>query len=199
LHHTATIIEVACSFSFENIMKNTFPLFMLPIAAITCPAYGIQYMNVEQAQHALFPQAQSFAENFIELNDDMRDRIEEMSDVRQRWKKQEVWKAMDGDQFLGWLIVDKVIGKHEFITYATAISPQGDVIGIEIMDYRETYGGEVGQKTWRDQFVGSTIESQLKLNSDIQNISGATLSCRNITNGVKRLLALHRLVLKHAQ
>ena len=35
----------------------------------------------------------------------------------------------------------------------------------------------------------------LKLGGDIRNITGATLSCRNVTNGVKRLLALHALLL----
>ncbi|MDG6777936.1 FMN-binding protein [Thiomicrorhabdus sp. zzn3] len=177
-------------------MKSYLPLFAIPVAAITSPAYGIQYMTVEQAQQALFPQASAFAENFVQLNDDQRDQIEALSDVRQRWKKQKVWKAMQADQQVGWFIVDKVIGKHEFITYAAAIDMNGDVIGIEIMDYRETYGGEVGQENWRKQFVGVDLKSPLKLNQDIQNISGATLSCRNVTNGVKRLLALHNTVLQ---
>ena len=38
--------------------------------------------------------------------------------------------------------------------------------------------------------------AHLKLDEDIQNISGATLSCRHLTDGVKRLLALYDLVLK---
>ncbi|HEY4639240.1 MAG TPA: FMN-binding protein [Candidatus Udaeobacter sp.] len=32
----------------------------------------------------------------------------------------------------------------------------------------------------------------------MKNISGATLSCRHITDGVKRLLALHEIVLKRS-
>ncbi|MDG6773041.1 FMN-binding protein [Thiomicrorhabdus sp. ZW0627] len=177
-------------------MKAFNPLFMLPVAAITCPAYGIQYLSVEQAQQVLFAQATQFTENTIKLNSEQRDRIEEISDVRQRWKKQQAWKAYDGETFIGWFIVDKVIGKHEFITYATALSPQGEVLGIEIMDYRETYGGEVNEAFWKKQFIGTTKNSPLTLNEDIQNISGATLSCRNVTNGVKRLLALYEVVLK---
>jgi hypothetical protein len=37
----------------------------------------------------------------------------------------------------------------------------------------------------------------LKLDSDIKNISGATLSCRHITDGVKRLLSFYEIALKH--
>lgn len=177
-------------------MKSIFPLFMLPVAAITCPAYGMQYLSVEQAQQALFSKTASFTEHFITLSDDQRDAIQKISDVRQRWKQQKIWKAYEGDQFLGWFIVDKVIGKHEFITYATALSPDGDVLGIEIMEYRESYGSEVNQQDWKDQFVGRDKNSPLELEEDIRNISGATLSCRNVTNGVKRLLALYEVILK---
>jgi Na+-translocating ferredoxin:NAD+ oxidoreductase RnfG subunit len=52
-------------------------------------------------------------------------------------------------------------------------------------------------KKWRAQFVGKTSKSTLKLDSDIKNISGATLSCRHITDGVKRLLAFYEIALKH--
>jgi uncharacterized protein with FMN-binding domain len=47
---------------------------------------------------------------------------------------------------------------------------------------------------WRAQFVGKRAGSPLQLDVDIVNISGATLSSRNITVGVRRLLATHALV-----
>ncbi|BCN93476.1 hypothetical protein THMIRHAM_12610 [Thiomicrorhabdus immobilis] len=177
-------------------MKSIAPLFLLPVAAITCPAYGIQYLSVQQAQTALYPQANQFTENFIELTATQKEQIESISDVRQRWKQQKTWKAYKGDEFLGWFIVDKVIGKHEFITYAAAISAQGEILNIEIMDYRETYGGEVNEASWKSHFKGVDKNSPLELEQDIPNISGATLSCRNVTNGVKRLLALYEVALK---
>jgi Na+-transporting NADH:ubiquinone oxidoreductase subunit NqrC len=66
------------------------------------------------------------------------------------------------------------------------------------MDYRETYGGEIRNEKWRNQFVGKTSNSTLKLDKDIKNISGATLSCRHITDGVKRLLAFYDVALKRS-
>ena len=54
------------------------------------------------------------------------------------------------------------------------------------MVYRETYGYEIRNDKWRAQFVGKNANSKLKLDDDIKNISGATLSCRHITDGVKR-------------
>jgi Na+-translocating ferredoxin:NAD+ oxidoreductase RnfG subunit len=93
-------------------------------------------------------------------------------------------------------MVDEVIGKHEFITYATAIGADGRVLGIEIMSYRETHGGQVREPGWRKQFVGKSVGDPFKLDQDIQNISGATLSCRNVMDGVKRLLVIQQMFLK---
>jgi len=69
------------------------------------------------------------------------------------------------------------------------------VRGIEILEYRENYGGEVRYAAWRGQFAGKTAADPVKLEHDIRNISGATLSCRHVTEGVRRLLALHEIVL----
>ena len=44
--------------------------------------------------------------------------------------------------------------------------------------------------------MGKNANSTLKLDDDIKNISGATLSCRHITDGVKRLLAFYEIALR---
>jgi len=56
----------------------------------------------------------------------------------------------------------------------------------------------VSAPAWRAQFVGKRGGSPLRLGNDIRNISGATLSSKHITDGVKRLLATHAVVLAPA-
>ncbi|WP_407276330.1 FMN-binding protein [Halothiobacillus sp. DCM-1] len=175
-------------------MRYTPLFFLAPMVLVQAQAN--EYFSTETAQKALFPAATSFTAKPLALDDAARDEIERLSDVRQRWKEQPVWEAFDQQKFLGWYIEDRVIGKHEFIRYALAISPAGKVIGIEIMEYLETYGDQVREASWRGQFIGRDEHSGFKLGRDIQNISGATLSCRNLTNGVKRLLVLQQLYLK---
>lgn len=72
----------------------------------------------------------------------------------------------------------------------------GSVKQIEILEYRETYGSEVRGAAWRQQFVGKTAASPVRLNKDIANITGATLSSKHITDGVRRVLAVYDLALK---
>jgi hypothetical protein len=86
------------------------------------------------------------------------------------------------------LFIDQVLGKHDFITYAVGIDAGGKVKGVEIMDYRETYGGQIRDKAWRQTFVGKTSKDPLKLDKDIPSISGATLSSKHVTDGVRRIL-----------
>ena len=81
-----------------------------------------------------------------------------------------------------------MVGKHEYITVAIGINANGTVKQIEIMEDRESYGYEVRDAAWRAQFVGKSVASPLQLNVDIKNISGATLSSKHVTDGVKRIL-----------
>jgi hypothetical protein len=172
-------------------MRDPISVIWLAPAAllIGSPVSGTTYLTVEQAQHLLFPEAQMTART-VTLTAEQAKAIEKASKTRVRERALKVWSASNG----GWFYLDQVIGKHELITYGLALDPAGTVRGIEILDYRETYGGEVRDPKWRAQFVGKRAGSPLQLDVDIVNLSGATLSSRNITVGVRRLLATHALV-----
>ena len=174
-------------------MKDWIPLVVAPaaIAGSAVPGFANTYLTVEQAQQAIFPGA-SFTQVNIALTADQQRNIESRSGVRLRTRDLKVWKVSGG----GWFIVDEVLGKHEYITYALGLNAGGAVKQIEILDYRETYGYEVREVSWRQQFVGKTSQAPLKLDGDIRNISGATLSSRHITDGVRRLLVTYEVALR---
>ncbi len=163
------------------------------------PAWCADYLTREQAQQALFPQAERFIDASIELNPAQQDRISKLSGVKQRWNRQQIWRAERAGGLLGWFVIDEVVGKHEFVTYAAGLSPEGHVVGIEILTYRETYGFQVRDAQWRAAFRDKTARDRFKLGDDIPLLTGATLSCRNVANGVKRLLALQQVVLARVE
>src|SRR5512140_368249 len=147
-------------------MKTEFALVALLVSALVAPsAFAVQYLTVDQAQRAIFPD-KSFTTAPVKLTSLQRKVIEQASGVRVLHAEQQVWRVSGG----GWFIVDEVVGKHEFITYAAGLNPDGSVKQIEIMDYRETYGGQIRDQKWRAQFVGKNSRSTLKLDSDIKNI-----------------------------
>ena len=166
------------------------------VLAVPCVRAAV-YHTVESAQKACFPEAAEFIPAEVTLTKAQMKAIEQDSGVSVRRATQRVWRAVRNGEFLGWLIVDEVLGKHEFITWALALKPDGGVKSLEVMEYRETYGYEIRNADWRAQFPGKRHGARLKLDDDIKNISGATLSCRHITDGVKRLLSFYELVLRH--
>jgi hypothetical protein len=164
------------------------------LAALTtlAPVYASAkiYVSVEQAQKLIFPGLVLTATPFL-LSDTVQSQMTQASSVRHPFRGDRVWRGADGS----WFIVDEVIGKHEMITYAVGLKPDGSVKGIEILEYVESYGYEVAEASWRKQFVGKRVSDPLKLGNDVQNISGATLSSKHLTDGVKRLLVFHQAVL----
>jgi Na+-translocating ferredoxin:NAD+ oxidoreductase RnfG subunit len=176
---------------------NPWITFLVPpamIAAADCLA--VQYLTVEQAQRVLFPDASDFEARPVVLDSAQIAAIESATGVAVRTPRHDVWAARRDAALRGWFVVDEVIGKHELITYALALSPEGRILGIEVLAYRENYGYEIRNPAWRAQFAGKSRADALTLDSDIRNITGATLSCRHVTEGVRRLLAVHALALR---
>ena len=176
---------------------SEFARWLAPVAIVAVQqCYAAQYLSVEQAQAAIFGNASHFVPASLKLSKEQVLAIEAASGVSMRSNEQRVWEARTDAGLLGWFIVDQVIGKHELITYAVGLNADGSVRQIEVMEYREAYGYEVRNPAWRRQFVGKRAGDTLVLDQDIKNITGATLSCRHITEGVKRLLALYRVALR---
>jgi hypothetical protein len=167
-------------------------LLLIPFSplALVAPAYAVTYLTVEQAQTLMF-EGRVLTRDFRALTPAQMQAIESASGVKVTNAQLSAWRDDAG----GWFLLDQVIGKHEFINYAVALDANGAVRQLEILDYHESYGGEVHLPAWRRQFVDKRHGSPLQLNADIRNISGATLSCGHITDGVRRLLATYALVL----
>ena len=110
-------------------------------------AYAKNYLTIEQAKNILWPDEQLTSVS-VKLTKQQADNIEDASDTHVRNFKLNVWKA----DTKGWFIVDQVIGKHENIDIAVAIDNQGQVKGIEVLTYRETYGDQIMHPKWRAQF-----------------------------------------------
>jgi hypothetical protein len=169
------------------------PFLLLPLALLGSPsaAYATTYLTVQQAQAQLFPGEMMHPE-FRQLSDAQIAAIRKASGEAPPGKQLKVWRASSG----GWFIVDQVIGKHEFITFALALDAGGGVKAAEIMDYREAYGDGVRNPRWLAQFIGKHAGDALKLGKPIKNISGATLSSKHVTDGIRRLLATYAIVLR---
>jgi Na+-transporting NADH:ubiquinone oxidoreductase subunit NqrC len=167
----------------------------LTAASLSSSAYATVYFTEAAVRKVMFPTATQFVDRSLTLTPVQVKTIKKAASAFVLKNKVLVWDVSGPSGKLGTLFIDQVYGKHEFITYALALGPEGEVVRIEVMDYRETYGEQVRNPTWRAQFSGKRHGQPIFLNKQIKNISGATLSCIHLTEGVRRLLATKALVL----
>ena len=174
---------------------NRFLIASLPVAALAAAAapcaYAIEYLTVEAAQKLMFPDAARFVPVGLNFTHEQWRAIDAKTHASSQARRFLVFRAERDGKAIGTVYVDEVIGKTELITYAVAIGADHRIKQVEILAYRESHGYEVRNPRWRDQFVGKGIDTPVVLGDDISSISGATLSCRHLTDGVRRILAVH--------
>ena len=100
-----------------------------------------------------------------------------------------VLRVSRGDSLLGFAVVRNVRGKDQPITFLVATDTLDRLRDVDILVYREPYGGEVAYDVWRRQFRGKSTSDRLDVGRDIRSISGATISVHAVTTGVRRALA----------
>ena len=148
------------------------------------------YLTEEEALKILFPKAQKIQAEELRLTPDQKVQIQD----RIGWKFPEesfrAFKAETDGTADGYAVIQETIGKHRPITYIVGITPQGKVFDVEIMVYRESKGSEVRRKRFNAQYEGKTSQDPISINKDIINITGATMSVRSVSAGVKRALVL---------
>jgi hypothetical protein len=169
------------------------------LAVVPVPiVVAADYLTAEEAQRALFPQADHFTEVVLSLSPAQHEQVATLAGAQPPHRSLRAYRALQGEELLGYVFVDEVIGKEDFITYAAAIDAAGRLGPLEVLSYRESHGGEIRNDSWRRQFAGRAGLAQLRVQTDIKNIAGATLSCEHVTQGVRWLMALWRVALQPA-
>jgi Na+-translocating ferredoxin:NAD+ oxidoreductase RnfG subunit len=172
------------------------------VAVITATALPAQltvaatYLTSESAQRALFPEAQSFDVLKIVPTKNELQAISRAAGPQAPHGDLHAWIARRGDLVVGYVFVDEVVGREDFITYAVGIDAQGRLRPVEILEYRESHGGEIRNQRWLAQFNGRSGVGELRFRTDIKNIAGATLSSEHVTAGVRRIVALWNTLVK---
>lgn len=101
-------------------------------------------------------------------------------------------RAREGGRDLGVAMVTEEKGRFKPITFLVHVGSDGEIGSVHVMVYRESRGDGVKRSRFLKQFQGKDVDSPLRMNRDITNLSGATMSSRAVAAGVKRVLHLVR-------
>ena len=152
--------------------------------------YAEVFLTEEDALKLMFPQSERIRKEILKLIPEKKLHVEE----RIGWKfpedSFEIYVGETGKQVDGYALIQSTIGKHKPMTYMVGIDKTGHVLNVELLVFREARGSEVRTKRFNVQYEGKTVSDPVRLNKDIINISGATMSVRSMTAGIKRGLVL---------
>jgi len=148
------------------------------------------YLANEEAARLMFPDSEKIRYEVLTLTPDQKTLIEQ----RIKWRfPEEFFECFIGEtdgKVDGWAIIQHTIGKHKPMSYMVGVDPDGEVTNVEVLIYRESRGSEVRKKRFNYQYQGKDVHDPIRINRDVINISGATMSVRSMSAGVKRALVL---------
>lgn len=99
-------------------------------------------------------------------------------------------------ELVGYLVYMHAPSKFDTFDLGVFYTKDLHISSVKLLAYREDHGGEVGSKRWLKQFIGLGKDDPIRLNNDIQGISGATISCESATKGIQQSTAfLNQIIL----
>ncbi|MBT8113616.1 MAG: FMN-binding protein [Gammaproteobacteria bacterium] len=126
----------------------------------------------------------------LTLSGDLSKQVKKILD--HRYKKIRVPYWQDGCR-TAWVLEE--IGKERPITTGFAVNSQG-LEKVKVLVFRESRGWEVKHDFFGQQFIGAKLTDKNRLDTTIDNISGATLSVNAVTSISRMALLLHEHVTK---
>ena len=148
------------------------------------------FLTEEEAVKLMFPKSQRVHKEVISLRPDQKALVESRIGWNFPEESFEVYIGETGAKVDGYAMVQNTIGKHKHMTYMVGADQNGEVLNVELLVFREARGSEVRTKRFNSQYEGKTVLDPIRINKDIINISGATMSVRSMSAGVKRVLVL---------
>jgi hypothetical protein len=148
------------------------------------------FMSEDEAVKLMLPNSQRIRRELIRLTQEKKQLIEERIGWKFPEESFEVYIGETGNTIDGYALLHNTVGKHRHMTYMVGVDDEGRCSNVELLVFREARGSEVGKKRFNAQYEGKTVSDPIRINKDIINISGATMSVRSISAGVKRVLVL---------
>lgn len=102
--------------------------------------------------------------------------------------------AWHGAEVIGHAHIDVHTVRTKSEGFMVVLDAQGQVETVRVLAFYEPLE-YLPSSRWYDRFVGRGAGDDLRLGRDIDGVSGATLSARAATEGVRRMLAYYEVLL----
>ncbi|MEN8376710.1 MAG: FMN-binding protein [Gemmatimonadota bacterium] len=147
-------------------------------------------LTVEEALREVFPGHAAVETTAWRPSAERRASMEERLGRRLFEPRYEIMEVRSASGLMGYAVVTDERGKYRPITLMVGVSPDLRVRDTAILVYRESRGGQVQRQRFLRQYRGKDSSDAIRINSDIVNISGATISVRSVNAGVRKILVV---------
>ena len=96
-------------------------------------------------------------------------------------------ETVEDDSIIGYLAVTDAPSKFHRFDYYVLFDDKEEILKVEVLHYRENYGGEICSKNWLKQFVGIDTENYSSYSRKIDGISGATISVNSLKHNLLKI------------
>jgi thiamine biosynthesis lipoprotein ApbE len=153
--------------------------------------YNIQvFLTEEQALEQMFPDCDEVLRDQLLLTEEDRKALETRLGRRIYEYGFEVYVGKEKGEVQGYAVITSEIGKFHPFDFIVAVKPNGRIEDLAVLVYRESRGGEVARRRFLHQFKGKSLKNPIRINKDIINITGATMSVVCMCEGVKKVLGV---------
>lgn len=175
---------------------SVFLVFLLSLPAFSQEIepqdnYEIQvFLTEEEALKRVFPDADEILTDRIFLSPEDRKTLEDKLNRRLFEEGFLVYIGRKGEEVLGYAVITQEIGKFRPFDFIVAVRPNGEIKDLAVLVYRESRGGDIARRRFLHQFIGKSLQNSIRIDKDIINITGATMSVVCMCEGVRKVLAL---------
>jgi len=159
----------------------------------TEPADNFQlqtYLTEEQALALVFPECDEIVADEFIMTPEEKTSLEKLLSRRLYEDGFRTYVGKRDGSIRGYAIITEEIGKFHPFTFVVGVDTDGEITNIAVLVYRESRGGEIAKKRFLYQFMEKSINNPIRINKDIINITGATMSVQYMCAGVRKVLAV---------
>jgi len=154
-------------------------------------AYAVVLASVDETLKILMPEADNIEEEIKILTEEQMITIAEKGKLSfdpNLDQEFHFYIGKSNNQIIGYAVTDAVRGKWGLIHYMILLDPNGTIKNLKVLEYGEKRGKPVAKRRFLKQFFGKTINNRLRLKKDIRGVTGATISSRGLTNGIRKIV-----------
>ena len=168
--------------------------FLFAIGFMPVASAAEVFYSQEEALALVFPKADEVEKKSYILSSKQLELAQKLARTKIDSKLFTFFAGKKEGKVIKYAAIDSNIVRTLPEAFMVVLSPEGKVLSTVILAFHEP-SEYLPPESWLEQFVGSSTDDQLVPGRDISGILGSTLSVRAISKGVRKIQALHKILI----